>query len=528
MDGESADSRRSRREFLAFAGVSAVGLAGCNAADSEKTTTDELPEQSPTGATQTEPDDDIREGTSAETATETETPTATERPTPDELLALPHGVAVGDVTADTAVFWSRLDEVGVVHVEYSSDEFSGSVTHRETVIDRDADNTARIRLEGLESGTEYRYRAWGTPGSGGAARNAPVESDALQEGEFTTAPAPDEGDSVTVAWGGDTYGYGRKPVEPPFGCLQSIGELEPDAFVYLGDTIYADAKTPAGELTGEESAEQAREIYQSKYKEMRDPDDSVAETTHLQSILTSTSVYATWDDHEVDNDFDRTHDLLFTGRDAFLDYWPVDRDESVTGSASGRMFRKFRWGKHLELFVLDTRQYKSPKDESRDERTMLGRPQVEWLTQSLEESDATIKVVASSVTFGIRSGDGWTVGGDPGYRQERDEIIESIQSASIENVVVLSADIHKAQVATYELDADSDVKLVESSAGAMGAPGGSPNGYDQALRPRNHFQRGYDFLNYGVFEVDEAGERFVIRIHTEDGEEVFAKSFPTA
>ncbi|MFB6227581.1 MAG: alkaline phosphatase [Halobacteriales archaeon] len=481
MNDESEDDRQSRRRFLKLAGVSAVGMAGCNSDDSEET----------------------------------------------ETLELRHGVAVGDVTDDTAVFWSRLEDSGVVHVEYATDGFEKTTTHEETVVDGDADNTARIRLEGLNSGTEYRYRAWGTPGSGGAARNAPVGSEYLEEGVFKTAPAPDERDSVTIAWSGDTYGYGGYPLEPPFECLRSIGELGPDAFLYLGDTIYADANTPAGVLTGDETKEEAMEIYRAKYKEMRVPDESVAETTHLQKALTSTSVYAIWDDHEVENNFDRTHRLLSTGRDVFIDYWPIDRHESVTGDVTGRLFRKFQWGEHLELFILDTRQYKSPKDGNTDSKTMLSRPQIEWLKQSLRESDATVKIIGSSVTFGINSGDGWTSGGDPGYKQERDEIVEMIRSESIKNVVVLSGDVHTAAVATYDLGSVSDVNIVESSAGAMGAPSGGPKGHDWELQPRSHFERGVDLLNYGVFEVDEAGERFIIQIHNENGKEVYRKSWST-
>ena len=64
-------------------------------------------------------------------------------------------------------------------------------------------------------------------------------------------------------------------------------------------------------------------------------------------------MYAIWDDHEVKNDFaGPSEPLMPVGRQAFLDYWPIPPppDEPT------RLYRKVRWGKLLEVFILDTRQ----------------------------------------------------------------------------------------------------------------------------------------------------------------------------
>ena len=67
--------------------------------------------------------------------------------------------------------------------------------------------------------------------------------------------------------------------------------------------------------------------------------------------------------------------------------------------------------------MLDTRQYRDANiaDDSADRpKTMLGREQLTWLKESLAASDATWKVIVSSVPMSIPTGfpasggrDGW-------------------------------------------------------------------------------------------------------------------------
>jgi alkaline phosphatase D len=71
----------------------------------------------------------------------------------------------------------------------------------------------------------------------------------------------------------------------------------------------------------------------------------------LQDFLRRTPVYAIWDDHEVKDDFaGPTEALMPAGRQAFIDYWPV-----AAGADPTRLYRSVRWGRLLEVFILDTR-----------------------------------------------------------------------------------------------------------------------------------------------------------------------------
>jgi phosphodiesterase/alkaline phosphatase D-like protein len=94
-----------------------------------------------------------------------------------------------------------------------------------------------------------------------------------------------------------------------FEVLDAVRTENPDFFIYLGDTIYADSTqriTPATTL----------DEYRTVYKANR-------EFSALRSLLASTSTYAMWDDHEVINNFEGSMvdpARFALGRMAFLEY----------------------------------------------------------------------------------------------------------------------------------------------------------------------------------------------------------------
>lgn len=120
-----------------------------------------------------------------------------------------------------------------------------------------------------------------------------------------------------------------------------------------------------------------------------------------------------WEDHEVVNDFAGPFEPLMPfGRKAYLEYHPISRSRSE----SYRIYRKFRWGKVLELFVLDNRQYRSSNQQSDSvAKSMLGRGQLKWLVGSLSQSDAVWKIIAASVPLTVPSGTEWQPRGRDGW-----------------------------------------------------------------------------------------------------------------
>jgi alkaline phosphatase D len=305
----------------------------------------------------------------------------------------------GDVTPDGAMVWLRAEADSQVFLHYSKEP---SLSDFDSIgpypVDREADCTALIRLENLTPSTTYYYRA---------AVNGKQPGHIAR---FVTAPKPDDPAKVSFCFGGDT----RESYQP-FTVMSAIRAQRPDFFLHLGDTIYADRGGTAHHLPE----------FWAKYRANRDD-------LATQYCFAEVSTYVTWDDHEVADDYLPGNPLAPIGRKAFLDYWPIRRNLEEPG----RIYRSFRWGKALELFILDARQYRD-----RQQGTMLGEAQKEWLFEGISRSDAIFKFIATSVPMAGGGKDRWD-----GYPRERREVLGYIRQKKITGVIFLSADLHCAAI----------------------------------------------------------------------------------
>jgi alkaline phosphatase D len=245
--------------------------------------------------------------------------------------------------------------------------------------------------------------------------------------------------------------------------MDAIRAHDPDFFIHLGDTIYADRNGTA-ELLPE---------FWAKYRGNRADPGS-------QRLFASTSAYIIWDDHEVANDYEGFHPLGAIGRKAFFDYWPVRRNSSE----SDRLYRSFRWGRALELFLLDGRQYRNRAGE-----TLLGNEQKRWLFDNLASSTALFKCVATPVPVYGGGADRWD-----GYPRERKEILRWIKEKNVKGVFFISADVHYAAVT--RLSGKSPLK--EITTGPIAAP---MNVFATGVSKRFEFFSNKTF-NYAMITID--------------------------
>jgi alkaline phosphatase D len=318
---------------------------------------------------------------------------------PDQDTGLSLGYVSGDVTADSALVWLRAEPRSRITLQYGKRSRLSECSSSALVsVDPDADSTALISLDNLEPSTRYYYRAVVAGKQPG-----PIAS-------FVTAPHPEDNAKVTFCFSGDTRDTYR-----PFTVMGAVRAQRPDFFMYLGDTIYADINGSARHLPE----------FWAKYRTNRND-------AWMQNCFAETSVYVTWDDHEVVNDYWAANPLAPIGRKAFLDYWPV---RCPPGECE-RIYRSFRWGQAAEIFILDSRQYRNP-----DKNTMLGTGQREWLLESLAASTANFKFIATAVPMVGGGRDRWD-----GYPKERKQILSFIKDRKIRGVVFLSADMHCAAI----------------------------------------------------------------------------------
>jgi alkaline phosphatase D len=331
------------------------------------------------------------------------------------------------VTSRSALVWLRARGRSEIRVEYGPDPGLANASVSPPVeATPDSDYTVTYELTSLVPDSEYFYRGVVLPsGPAGEPIRGPV-------GRFRTAP--EAAREFRFAWSGDIYAGSQ-----PFTLFDRIVEKGPHFFILLGDTIYADV--PKDRFVPTLSG------YRYKHRENRGD-------LHLQRLLARMPVFAMWDDHEVENDFDGTHPLIPEGRRAFREYWPVRTSDPAV------LYRRFSWGPAADFFVLDCRQYRRPKTEpDGPAKTLLGTVQKEWFKENMRASSAPFKFVISSVPFlGSWGPDKWS-----GYAAERAELLQFFRSERIGGIIILSADLHAA------MDLEGPYGLREFIAGPIAA-----------------------------------------------------------
>ena len=393
---------------------------------------------------------------------------------PPPPVTFTHGIASGDVTHDSAVLWTRVNQEAKLTLEVSSDpNFDGKVIKLKVEASAENDFTVKALVEKLKPGDTYFYRFSG-------------HQSVSEVGTFRTAGRPTSEMGVSFAYSGDSDGtkVGGAPFFNNFEVLDAIRLEAPDFWVYLGDTIYSDsglrATGPAVTLDEYRDAYKVNRTYQA-----------------LVDLLAAVSTYAIWDDHEVLNDFDgQTVDpgRYADGREAFLEYMPI-LDQGLLqdpACAGDPLYRVFHWGEDTDVIILDGRSCRSTDvtlaclvqlapgvfqpdlaptlpppvraqfnallpDELKPlleptppagcleaifdpGRTMLGQVQKAAFKDALFNSDAKFKFVMNGPPiqqFYALPYDRWE-----GYGAERNEILNFIRSNNIDNVTFLSTDMH--------------------------------------------------------------------------------------
>lgn len=424
---------------------------------------------------------------------------------------LTHGVAVGEVTSDSAVVWARCVDRAAVPVSI----FEGGGERREAVLQTSAasDWTGRTQISDLKPQTLYRYTVMCGTGASGS---------------FRTAPPPSEPAALRIAWSGDLGGQNvcRDAVDD-YSIFARVAAARPDFFIGIGDMVYADdacleigrygnrqqpGPPPAFDLAA----------FRAHWSYNRDD-------PHFQRLLAQVPYVGVWDDHEIRNDGsaaddrkgDRDVPLFPPALQSFTEWLPW----TPPAGDRTRLYRSLRWGMHAELFVLDTRQHRDRNDAPDDgTKTLLGEQQRNWLLQSLRASDATWRIVVSSVPLSIPTGkpharDGWADGGDgTGFEREGAAILRDMAAAEMKNVVWITTDVHFATAFRYRPFAESDLVVHEFVAGPLNAGVFPHLALDPTFHPERLFLWGpqaptdidsyaaaLQWFNFGLLDIDAAG-----------------------
>jgi len=486
---------------------------------------------------------------------------------PGATYRFPQGLASGDPLPQSVLLWTRVERAAPVGGDAAErtgedaapvplslqvsrhEDFSSVVAEQELTAPAESDYTVRVWVDALRPGTTYYYRF-----------EAPDGSRPAHVGRTRTAPAPDDDTAVRFAFA-SCQAYEAGYYDAYRWLLEEDGAASDDRSIdfvlHLGDFIYEGlgygaARTvppfPDGGRHGPEGTERhARTLadYRHLYKTyLSDPD--------LQEARARFPFVNIWDDHEFTNDAwqgaatydaegepaqerkvaanrawfefipavlsdhpgtaDRpSHAKDFTG--AAVENTPLDTDRgpglhpdenNQAAVDTLTIYRSFRWGRHLELVLTDTRSYRSPHPippamnrrlggtdrylaplravevfdagkayndgdpprsvtvgdtevpnvrRTQPPGTMLGARQKRWWKDTMRTSDATWTVWGHSVpTLPMRLDLGavdpegetvvFTTDTWDGYLREREELMRFLEAHDVSNFVSLSGDNH--------------------------------------------------------------------------------------
>lgn len=449
----------------------------------------------------------------------------------DQDRVYPQGIASGDPSPSSVILWVRVepeDEEGEIKVEYqvaTDENFSDLIVFDSATVDASTDYTLRLKVTDLNAYTTYYYRFTSRD------VRSPV-------GRTKTAPTSADDVDVRFAMASCQDFIGRY-----YHSWAALAE-EPDVdfVLYLGDYIYETNGDPDFQQT---DPDRAITIPDGISLEEDNPDVKAASTladyrgiykqyrrdANLRAIHARYPFIIIWDDHEFANDAWKDHSTDFNdaqgdeknperrhaASQAWFEFQPADVefDLNATPPADIKIYRKLRYGKHIELILTDQRSYRDdhviPEGGSQEDRpegapdtvptyaeagkqdifnnseiftrnfvrkpgfdlieayvqpTMLGSEQKAWLIDAITTSSATWKLWGNQtqlvqMCLDLTSFDipesfkaiyYFTADQWDGYRSERREILEAI--AGEKNVVALTGDIHAFYAAEIHVDPD--------------------------------------------------------------------------
>ncbi|MGV9621242.1 alkaline phosphatase D family protein [Streptomyces tendae] len=418
----------------------------------------------------------------------------------DAAPAFLHGVASGDPLPDGVLLWTRLTPVPeavpgsgtgpdteVSWVVATDKALTNVVAKGSVTATAASDHTVKADVRGLAPATDYWFRFSAGPTDSPVARTR-------------TAPAHDAA-VTSLRFGVVSCANWEAGYFSSYRHLAARGDL--DAWLHLGDYIY---EYGTGEYGTRDTVVRphapAHEIltladYRIRHGRYKtDPD--------LQALHATAPVVAIWDDHEIANDTwsggaeNHTEgaegswaERQSAAKRAYFEWMPVR--PAITGTT----YRRLRFGKLVDLSLLDLRTFRSQQVALGDgevddpDRTLTGRAQLDWLKSHLASSDAAWRLVGNPVMispFAIGSlpasllgplaellglpKEGIALNTDQwdGYTDDRRELLAHLRAHAIRNTVFLTGDIHMAwandvpyDAGIYPLSASAATEFVVTS-----------------------------------------------------------------
>jgi alkaline phosphatase D len=427
-----------------------------------------------------------------------------------------HGIASGDPMEDRVIIWTRVtpDSLtgGPVLVSWkmATDTGMTNIVNQGSVITNSLkDYTVKVDVTGLQPKNYYYYEfsALGYRSAVGRTKTAPSSiyvDDSVRFGLVSCANLE--------------AGY--------FNVYKVLVERnDVDAIICLGDYIYeygtgGYSPNPSTQRFWEPDNEIITlSDYRMRYSTYR-LDGDLRRAHQLFPWI------CIWDDHESANDSwtsgAENHTEGAEGiwmnrknfsKQAYFEWLPV-RETGTTDPY--QIYRSIHYGPLCDLVMLDTRLHgrdeqsgTSGSTVNSEFREMLGQNQRDWMQDELLASTAQWKILVQQVMVAPLEVAGFGVNGDQwdGYPAERDRLYDFITANDVENIVVVTGDIHSSWAndlpgGSYNSSTGSGsfgVEFVTPSVTSPGFPIGVGASVIQAANPHMKF---VDLSQHGFIILD--------------------------
>lgn len=296
----------------------------------------------------------------------------------------------------------------------------------------------------------------------------------------------------------------RQMQEAPL--LNTVVAAKPDLFLMIGDAIYPDINDQASALIdpwpNKNTVERIKQVYAQ-----------LAAKPEYQSLKKNIPMMAVWDDHDYGiNDGSADFLLKDQSQQLFLDFFdePVNSERRKTPSIyDSKIFGAE--GKRVQIIFLDVRYFRTPPlpdtrsaedkkalnisgryaPNSDPKATVLGEIQWRWLEEQFRKPAEVRLLVSAYPLIPHELGrDAWG-----NFPLERRKLFELIGTTKANGIVILSGDVHFAEISKTD---EGPYPLIEFTSSALAAPSVGNEVFTNSLR----ISKTYAEVNFGLVEID--------------------------
>ncbi len=298
-------------------------------------------------------------------------------------------------------------------------------------VDPQRDFTHQFALANLRAGTPYQLEVQ-------ASKGGDHQITATIQGKFVTAPEAHQPSDVNFIVTTGTS-YPDVDTDQGYQLYPHALKLQPEFFVHTGDILYYDGMAKTEAL--------ARWHWDRMY----------SLPNHIEFHRQVPS-YFIKDDHDTwMNDCYPGMQTKFMGDFTYDQGTQIFLDEVPMGK---RTYRTVRWGKDLQIWLVEGRDYRSPNPmPDGPDKTIWGAEQMQWFKETVSTSDATFKILISPTpVVGPDRTNKNDNHANRGFKHEGDQLRKFIAEQG--NMVVVCGDRHWQYISK-----DTSTGILEFSCG---------------------------------------------------------------